>query len=61
MNIIFTKADKSGNVFQVIACSNLFMIQRNQGKHDERFFLLPEIYDDPDPAIKKAKSFCENK
>jgi hypothetical protein len=61
MNIIFNRPDKSGNVFQVIAVGRgKFMIQRNQGPSDKRFFLLPEIYDDPDPAIKAAKKFCES-
>lgn len=59
INIYFEDISKDGDDWLVAGDGQLFMILRNQGEHDERFFIVGHILTELEKAIAKVKYFCK--
>lgn len=59
MTICFEDVSRNGDDWLVVGIgNNTYMILRNQGEHDRRFFLVGHLFTNLEEAIAKAKYFC---
>lgn len=59
INIYFEDTSKVGDDWLVAGDGQLFMVLRNQGEHDGRFFVVGQILTELEKAITKVKYFCK--
>lgn len=59
-NVIFEAVSKSGDDWRVLEVSDtngslpMYVVERNQGEHDRRFFII-RIFADKAEALRKAE------
>lgn len=57
--VIYSDISRSGDDWRVIDFMGLcYLVERNQGEHDQRFFQVGHPYKNQYEAIAKVKSFC---
>lgn len=58
VEIHFEGVSRNGDDWLVVGIGNIYLIQRNQGEHDRRFFIVGTLFTSLEEAITKAEYFC---